>query len=118
MIFRSRYFILIAYFLFVSLLFILPGSAFPKNNWLTQIHFDKWVHIGIFFILGILICWSFNVKRTSSFIITFFVLAVYGIVVEVVQDQYVVNRSFDVWDWVADMGGAILAFIYWRWGKK
>ena len=115
---RFRYYILTAYLIFVSILFLLPGSAFPKNNWLTQIHFDKWVHVGIFFILGFLISWSFNIKKTGSFFITFFILAFYGIVVEVVQDQYVINRSFDVWDWVADMGGAIFSLVYWRWGKK
>jgi len=115
---RFRYYILTAYLIFVSILFLLPGSAFPKNNWLTQIHFDKWVHVGIFFILGHLISWSFNIKKTGSFFITFFILAFYGIVVEVVQDQYVINRSFDVWDWVADMGGAIFSLVYWRWGKK
>ncbi len=115
---RFCYYILTAYLIFVSILFLLPGSAFPKNNWLKQIHFDKWVHVGIFFILGLLISWSFNIKKTSSFFITFIILAFYGIVVEVVQDQYVINRSFDVWDWVADMGGAIFSLVYWRWGKK
>jgi VanZ family protein len=115
---RVRYYILSAYIIFVSTLFFLPGSAFPKNNWLTQLHFDKWVHIGIFFILGMLIFWSFNLRKTSSFIIIFFILATYGIIVEIIQDQYVINRSFDIWDWVADMGGFLLALIVWGVYKK
>ena len=118
MIVRFRFLILIAYFVFVSILFLLPGSAFPKNNWLTQIHFDKWVHIAIFFILAILISWSFNFKNAGSLIIVFFILAGYGIIVEVVQDQYVINRSFDIWDWVADLAGATAAILYWWWVKK
>jgi len=34
-----------------TLLLTIPGSSFPKENWLEKIWFDKWVHIGMFAIM-------------------------------------------------------------------
>jgi hypothetical protein len=52
------------YFAVISFLFCLPGSAFPKNNWLSKVHFDKWVHIGFFALL--LVLWLWALHRVSG----------------------------------------------------
>lgn len=110
----------VLYVVFISVLFVLPGSAFPKDDWLAKIWFDKWVHIGLF--LGGAVAWSwalelFEVKYLG---VLFIVLALYGIGVEIVQDRVVPNRSFDIGDWIADMVGSALGLWFWwhRYIKK
>ena len=45
--------------------------------------------------------------------------AVYGFSVEIVQDQFIANRSFDVGDWIADIIGSFAGLWFWdRYIKK
>jgi VanZ family protein len=106
------------YFLFISILFFLPGSAFPKEDWLSKINFDKWVHVGFFLVLLLLWCWALlPSKRNMRWLLA--AAAVYGISIELVQHYLIANRSFDLGDWVADMTGALLALWFWgRYVKK
>lgn len=105
---NHRYLVTIGYLVFISFLFCLPGSALPKNDWLSKIYFDKWVHIGLFILLAILCIWSYNLYTRKSLYILFISLALYGILIELVQHYFIVNRSFDIGDWIADISGAAL----------
>jgi VanZ family protein len=104
-----------------TVLLTLPGSAFPKENWLSKIWFDKWVHIGMFSIMVVLWCWfAFEIagkkKRLLPFFIFIaFVFAGYGVVMEFVQQNFVSNRSFDTGDIIADAVGCIAGFLFSRW---
>ena len=105
---KTRKFILaVAALLFFSFLFCIPGSAIPKDDWLDKIWADKWVHIGIF--ISIVFLWSntLEINSTQGFFILVFVAVLYGLAVEIVQDQLVVNRSFDLGDLVADLIGCL-----------
>ncbi len=113
---NRRWLILFLYFIFISILFFLPGSAFPKTNWLSKIWFDKWVHIGLFAVLNFLTCWAFAINSKQTIIIVLAIAALYGISVEFIQDQFVLNRSFDWGDWLADIAGSILGLFVWKQG--
>ena len=105
---KTRRFILaVAALLFFSFLFCIPGSAIPKDDWLDKIWADKWVHIGIFISLVFLWSNAFEINTTQGFFILVFVAVLYGLAVEIVQDQLVVNRSFDLGDLVADFIGCL-----------
>jgi VanZ family protein len=106
------------YFVFISVLFTLPGSAFPKDDWLGKIWFDKWVHIGLFVGLSVAWSWALGLTTSKSLRVLFFILSFYGILVEVVQHQYIANRSFDVGDWIADMAGSLLGIWFWWYRYK
>ncbi|MFN4314688.1 MAG: VanZ family protein [Chitinophagaceae bacterium] len=115
----------ILWFITCSVLFTLPGSAFPKENWFDLIWFDKWVHIGLISILVFLVCWGvyrFNSRRLSDETILWVVAVAsfYGLLMEFVQLYFVANRSFDGGDVVADTVGAVAAglFVRWKWAKK
>jgi VanZ family protein len=101
-----------------TILLTLPGSAFPKENFLDKIFFDKWVHIGLFAIMVFLFCWSFRKKNFSLnklkrvFYLIFFLVVAYGISMEFVQKYYVPNRGFELGDIVADTIGAGLGLFY------
>ena len=116
----GRSIIPIIYFIFISILFLLPGSAFPKSNWLSDIYFDKWVHIVLFLGLAILCCWGFFIIKQKVWIRLLLLLATYGLVIEVLQDQIIKNRSFDLGDWIADIIGSFLGVLIWnlRYNRK
>ncbi len=117
---RRGLLILLLYFIFISILFFLPGSAFPKNNWLAKIGFDKWVHIGLFTCLTYLFCWAIEALNKKFFLFIFLSAVIYGISVEFLQDMFVVNRSFDLGDWAADIVGSFVGVWIWnlRYKKK
>jgi VanZ family protein len=110
--FRSKW-LAISYFLFINILFYLPGSALPKNNWMQQIHIDKWVHIGIFAVLIFLWRGAFNRKEPYYNGVLLFLVLLFGIMVEIIQFFWVPNRDFDLYDVAADMGGSFLGLFVW-----
>jgi VanZ family protein len=116
-----RIVILVFYFLFICFLFFLPGDALPPTApWFGAIYFDKIVHFGIFSILTFLLCWTIGAPFSKTVAIIFFGAVLYGILVEVIQDQLVINRSFDLTDWAADIVGSIAGTGVWlgRYAKK
>ena len=111
--------IAVLYLVLISILFCLPGAALPKVNWLSKIWFDKWVHIGFFALL--IVVWLWAVKSTNRKMVVAIMMAaaVYGLSVEIVQDQFIANRSFDVGDWIADIIGSFAGLWFWdRYIKK
>ena len=101
-----------------TVLLTIPGNDLPQENWLNDIWFDKWVHIGMFSIMVTLWCWSLQ-KKTSDgkhlsniYLWTGLACLVYGAGMEFVQKYFIPNRSFDVNDIIADGFGCSLGVIY------
>lgn len=110
--------ILIAYLCFITTLFSLPASAFPKRSWLDDIWFDKWIHIGFFSVLCFLASWVWTRWDKKFYLILFFVAAAYGLFIEIIQDRYIPNRSLDLGDWIADMVGSLIGIFIWHFKTK
>ena len=109
--------IAIAWLIVATVLHVIPGSSLPKENWLSQIKIDKWVHVAIFSIM--VIVWFLALRKRYSRaierpLLISVVLAsmVYGVVMEFVQMYFVSNRSFDLWDIVADATGCLAGYIF------
>jgi VanZ family protein len=116
-IFRSKW-LAISWFIFISVLFFLPGSALPPGDsalmiFLDKIHFDKWVHVGFFAILLFLWRTAFDETTNNLTPLLFFSALLYGFLVELIQHQWVANRSFDMYDIVADTIGNLSGLIVW-----
>lgn len=95
----------------------MPGSAIPAQNWLGDIYFDKWIHIGMFIFLVVLTCWGYPRKnngknRHNVFLLIAAICLCYGVAMEFVQKYFVANRSFDIWDIVADAVGCGLGLLF------
>ena len=110
----------IVWFVFISVLFFLPGSALPKEDALDKIYFDKWVHTAFFFILIFLGRYAlpvFNTKANRSILL---LALTYAFGVELIQKYFIPNRSFDLGDVLADMVGSLVAVVFWtrRYIKK
>jgi VanZ family protein len=101
----------ILWILLILFLCTLPGKDVPSNSFLDKIHFDKIVHFGLFG--GIVLFLSMAIYRHNKSIssLTLFLLVVtaaaYGLAIEFIQKYWVVGRSFDMYDVLADTLGAI-----------
>ena len=110
----------IAWFFIIMVLTCLPGSDLPKIGWLNKIHFDKWVHIGMFAILVFLFSLPFFksrlslTKKINYFLWITITASFWGLAIEFIQKYLVVGRSFDLLDWAADSAGAFISFFYCR----
>ena len=108
----------ITWFVIPIILLTLPGSSFPKENWLDKIWFDKWVHIGMFAIMVTLWCWAsrklYAPGRSLRNIFIYIGLAgiAYGIGMEFVQKYFIINRSFDGGDIIADAVGCTIGVLF------
>lgn len=116
----------IGWLILVTVLLILPGSAFPQENWLSRIGFDKWVHIGLFAILTWLGCRGWLMEkyerknRKRLFLLTAITALLYGVIMEFAQKYWVINRTFDIWDILSDGVGSLtgLCISHWWYIKK
>lgn len=95
----------------VTFLFCLPGNDIPRINLFNNIHFDKLAHIGLFSILVFLwilppqarISDKQKIKNVPLWIAVAFVF--YGVFIEFIQLNFVPNRSFDLFDILANTVG-------------
>ena len=115
----------ILWFLFCTVLLVIPGSSFPSSNWWTKIPlFDKWVHIFLFLILTYSICLSFlGSKFSKSQLLNYFYLIgflcfMYGIAMELIQHFFIPLRAFDFGDIIADGIGVIAGLSCFRYIQK
>jgi VanZ like family len=115
---KPSFYVPILWLIISTVLLTIPGTAFPKENWLDKIWFDKWVHIGMFAIMVVLWCWAtlrlnFNKEKLKK-VFVFIALGwlAYGIGMEFVQKYCVANRSFDTGDIIADGLGCLAGFIF------
>ncbi|MBB1284892.1 VanZ family protein [Flavisolibacter sp. BT320] len=93
----------------ITILFLLPGSALPKNEMLIP-HFDKYVHVGFFAVL--LFLWRLQGEPSFRFGLLLLLPAfVYGLGIEYIQHYFIANRSFDMGDVIADMVGAVAGVL-------
>ena len=92
----------------------LPSSVLPK---IKVAAVDKVVHVGIFFVFGLLLYRGLHpMQRSTGFewrraLIALMAVALYGIVDELHQG-FVPGRTVDVWDVCADAVGGILAIVF------
>ncbi|MBL0233575.1 MAG: VanZ family protein [Chitinophagaceae bacterium] len=101
----------------ITILLVIPGSAFPSENWMSSIQLDKWIHIFLFAILVIMwvtAMWK-NYPTVTSFhklsVSVACIAVIYGISMEIVQHYFVTNRSFELNDIFADLAGSLIGYL-------
>ena len=100
---------------FFTFLFCLPGSDLPEEGFFSRIpFFDKWVHMGIFCTIILLWSWAVQLFRYKELSILLLLAMIYGFVIEVVQYQFIPDRSFDLADVAADMAGGAVGLLLTR----
>ena len=117
--------LLIRNIIWAIVIFILcsvPGDSLPQTSAIRIPHFDKMVHFGLFFIMGIFLISELRnqtkLSRLTVSIITLSLIAIYGAVIEVLQEHYFVRRSGDTWDLLADVTGGVFSVLMFPFLKR
>jgi VanZ family protein len=103
-----------AFVLFISLL---PGKQLPELDFWDLNIGDKIAHIGVFFVLGLLLIYG-SYRRTKFkrptwvylFVFPFLAL-LYGVLIEIFQGWFTTTRYASMGDVLADAIGAVLGTI-------
>ena len=74
----------------------------------TFISVDKVTHIVIFYFVGL---WFFLITKQDHLFILMFLLCMYALSMELLQ-MSISYRSFDWFDWFADVFGILLSFFH------
>ena len=114
-----RYFVpAVIWILLILFVCTLPGKDIPSSSFLDKIHFDKIVHFclfgGIVFLISLGIYWQKKLISPLTLLLLVIGTAGYGLAIEYIQKYWVVGRSFDMYDVLADTLGAIAGV----WGFK
>ena len=117
--------LLIRNILWAIVIFVLcsvPGDSLPHTSMVSIPYFDKMVHFGLFFIMGILLISELKYQtKLGTFSITliiFAIVAVYGGTIEILQEHFFINRSGDFWDLCADIAGGVCSVPMYAFLKK
>ena len=118
----SKFYPGIAWFFLVLILVCIPGYDLPKvDNWLIEINFDKFIHVGLFavlaylFMLPIIRSGLSQKEKWHYFIKIAIATAIWGLTTEIIQKFFIPGRSFTLGDWLADSIGGFAALFYSRW---
>jgi VanZ family protein len=111
----------ISWFIVLMVLICTPGKNLPESKFLSEIFFDKIVHVGCFALLAWLFYYPIaktglpaSVKRHYLIKICLSTI-IWGLATELIQRYFIPGRSFDLKDWLADSVGAVLAFAVAKW---
>jgi VanZ family protein len=104
----------------ITILSLLPGEDLPKEAFIP--HFDKIVHIGMYFLSCLFFISPFRkIHAGKGYLAAFLSSLFIGALFEVLQNTVAKNRSGNYEDFIADLIGAALALIFYRYfvsGKK
>ena len=103
---HNFYFQIIGSFLILSLLSYLHFMQPPSLNVISFALVDKLAHFFMFFFT---MMWFMYVSK--KWLVTAVSLIFLALVLELIQMNYIINRSFDWFDWIADGIGIVLCFL-------
>lgn len=101
----------------IFVLCAMPGDKLPKDGFEIP-HLDKIVHFGLFYIMGIFLCAELKYQTSLTYrkigIWVIALVAMYGGLIELLQNYIFINRSGDYLDLLADISGGIAAVLMFR----
>jgi VanZ family protein len=98
----------------------IPGGNIPKFSFLNIPHFDKLIHAFVFGVLSVFLSYGFykqNISLLGRYPYTFSMLigVLYSIMTEWIQDRFVMGRTGDFYDILANVIGCcagIVVFVF------
>lgn len=104
--------------LLILILCGMPGKDIPHISFLELLSFDKFVHASIFFVFILLSIRGFllqprffklqqNAKRNA-----FLICVAYGGLMEIMQGTLFIDRSADIYDFVANSFGCLMGWVF------
>ncbi len=103
---HNFYFQIIGSFLILSLVSYLHFMQPPSLDVISFTQVDKLAHFLMFFFT---MMWFMYVSK--KWLVSAVFLLLLALVLEWIQMNYIINRSFDWFDWIADGTGIVLCFL-------
>ncbi len=110
----------ISWALIILYLCAIPGSDLPQDSWYEFPGFDKCVHLSLYLIFEWLILWGFSKKNNTllleknAIIFSLLISISYGGIIELLQGSVFVERSSDIFDFIANTCGALLGLFLFK----
>ena len=112
----QKYIKLLIWTLVIFYICLSPSDEIPKTKLFEIPYFDKMVHFGIYFIFTLIftsILQSKNYSHQKIFITNIVITILFGSLIEVLQYYLPIDRSADLYDFIADLSGTLAAvFIH------
>ena len=102
---QNIYFKITGSFLILGLLTYLHFMQPPSID-IGLTLFDKLLHFLMFFFT---MMWFMYI--TKKWLASAFLLIILGLILEWIQMNFIINRSFDWFDWIADGTGVVICFL-------
>lgn len=102
----------------------MPGKDIPHISFLELLSFDKFVHASIFFVFillsirGFLLQTNYPKLKVSAKLIAFAICVSYGGLMEIMQGTLFIDRSADIYDFVANSFGCTMGCVFYSWIEK
>jgi len=102
----------------------IPGRDIPHISFLEILSFDKFVHASVFFILillmirGSILQTDLPLLKKHSKIISLLICIPYGGLLEIMQGTLFLERSADVFDFIANSFGCLMGVVTYKWIEK
>jgi VanZ family protein len=109
---RKLFIISLIWALLILILCAIPGSSFPKKPIFNIPNLDKIVHACLYFPLAFFLGAEFdlskkNILRLTGPLLVMIIVALYGGLIEVLQETIFIKRSADILDFLADVVGGL-----------
>ena len=104
----------------LTLLLLMPGDDISGSGWWSTYHIDKIMHVIVFSILALTTSIALSKLRVLTdsnyqlMILTLFVGAIFGTIIEFLQQELSVGRMAELLDIVADCVGVLMGFVIFR----
>jgi len=114
---KKRLYAAISWLILICILTLTPGNKLPKDPGIIP-HFDKMIHLFMFFILSILWITSVAIDSQNKFIKkNILLISLIGTflacILEYMQ-KYIPNRSFDFVDMLMNVAGVLLGILFFK----
>ena len=104
----------------LTLLLLMPGDDISGSEWWSTYHIDKIMHVIVFSILALTTSIALSKLRVLTdsnyqlMILTLVVGAIFGTIIEFLQQELSVGRMAELLDIVADCVGVLMGFVIFR----
>lgn len=121
--FLISYYKSLVIFLMILYASIVPSPEIEKVKWLNIPNIDKPVHFIMYFTFAFILIYDLLKSKpyfsnVKIYFISFLTAVFYGGVLEILQSIATKSRSGDIFDFLFDTSGALLAILLWWLLKK
>jgi len=120
---RKLLFISLGWSVIILIVCAIPGYDLPKSHLFTIPNFDKIVHAVLYFPLAFMLGAEFDLSRKNWLkltgpALTMLIVAIYGGVIEILQEKLFISRSADMedvlFDLIGGLAGLTLFYLFFR----